>query len=98
MCATRCKCQASALGSACGAFRKKDWPMSTIYSATNPTTLYSRAQNRVELNAPSVTVPENLERACPETAQVEAEPCSWTVHVAVRDSVERELILPPFAT
>ena len=25
----------------------------------------------------------------------EEEPCSWTVHVAVRDSIERELILPP---
>ena len=24
----------------------------------------------------------------------EEEPCSWTVHVAVRDSIERELILP----
>ena len=25
----------------------------------------------------------------------EEEPCSWTVHVAVRDSIGRELILPP---
>ena len=25
----------------------------------------------------------------------EEESCSWTVHVAVRDSIERELILPP---
>jgi len=25
----------------------------------------------------------------------EEEPCSWTVHVAVRDSIGRELVLPP---
>jgi len=25
----------------------------------------------------------------------EETPCSWTVHVSVRDSIERELILPP---
>jgi len=25
----------------------------------------------------------------------EEEPCSWTVHVAVCDSIARELVLPP---
>ena len=28
----------------------------------------------------------------------EEEPCSWTVHTAARDSIERELIYPPSAT
>ena len=60
----------------------------------NSATICSRAQNRVQVDD------HRRERARKprKPLRFEEEPYSWTVHVAVRDSIERELILPPCAT
>jgi len=67
-----------------------------ILSRYDSAPICSRAQNRVQVAA-TKWMHHRRERARKprKPLRFEEEPCSWTVHVAVHDSIDRELMYTP---